>query len=78
MKEISFDKNTKNIVVKLSLQELTALSNALNETTNGPNAVKKSEFELRIGMRKKEAQQLLKITSDMMHKLDVTYKVHKE
>ena len=41
MNEISFDKKTKNIVVKLSLQELTALSNALNETTNGPNSDKK-------------------------------------
>lgn len=77
MEIISYDKATSEVITKLTLTELSVFKNALNEITNGPNAVVKSEFDTRVGMPFERVKELLEIASDMVHRLDGSYHVIK-
>lgn len=57
--------------VKLSVRELTTLSNALNEVCNGMDIF---EFETRLGVSIQEARKLLKEMGELISNTEVTNK----
>ncbi len=52
--------NADRIAIELTLAELLAINNALNEVCNGANAIPEQEFQTLIGVERSEAQGTLR------------------
>lgn len=53
------DPSSNEVLLKLTLDELVLINNALNEIINGPSAIEAREFQTRTGSTVEEAEQLL-------------------
>ncbi len=54
------------LTIQLSPDEATALTNALNEVCNGPDALEEWEFQARVGVLRSEAAALLAALSAVL------------
>jgi hypothetical protein len=53
------DQSRDVTILELSKDELTILSNAVNEICNGPGAIDEEQFHTRIGASRQKAEALL-------------------
>lgn len=69
------ETNERAVVVSLTVEELQILSNALNEISNGPEAIDDWEFETRVGVGRDRTKALLEETRGALLRAQETREV---
>jgi hypothetical protein len=72
------DRLSDSVDVRLSLDEMTMLNNALNEICNIPTFIQDWEFQTRLGWDRERLRALLREINDGLRSVDVEAAIDKE